>query len=187
MADLKQNTWVLDEWYDQAVAGGTAYQGAVQLWVAGNNEQGRNGQNNAPVSYPWGTIQTGKLSSPVQVGTGGDWAKVCNASNGVISAIKTDGSLYMWGYGGDGNIGNNSKSQRSSPVKIPGEWRNFWSGTNACLAIKETGNYTTMGGPLYAWGNNSHGANGLNQPTTCLLYTSPSPRDVEESRMPSYA
>ena len=28
---------------------------------------------------------------------------------------------------------------------------------------------------------------GLNVSTTCLLYTSPSPRDVEESRMPSSA
>ena len=27
----------------------------------------------------------------------------------------------------------------------------------------------------------------LNQSTICLLYTSPSPRDVEESRMPSSA
>ena len=26
-----------------------------------------------------------------------------------------------------------------------------------------------------------------NEPQTCLLYTSPSPRDVEESRMPSSA
>ena len=28
---------------------------------------------------------------------------------------------------------------------------------------------------------------GIIQPLTCLLYTSPSPRDVEESRMPSSA
>ena len=28
---------------------------------------------------------------------------------------------------------------------------------------------------------------GVLQPITCLLYTSPSPRDVEESRMPSSA
>ena len=30
-------------------------------------------------------------------------------------------------------------------------------------------------------------AEGLNIANTCLLYTSPSPRDVEESRMPSSA
>ena len=28
---------------------------------------------------------------------------------------------------------------------------------------------------------------GESEPTVCLLYTSPSPRDVEESRMPSSA
>ena len=28
---------------------------------------------------------------------------------------------------------------------------------------------------------------GISQSTVCLLYTSPSPRDVEESRMPSSA
>jgi|TARA_E500000331_G_C17202050_1_gene689700 alpha-tubulin suppressor-like RCC1 family protein len=166
MADLKQNTWVLDEWYDQAVAGNTTYQGAVQLWVAGNNERGRNGQNNAPVSYPWGTVLTGQVSSPVQVGAGGDWAKVCQRSNSMISAIKTDGSLWSWGYNGDGQLGLNNRTSRSSPCQIgtPGTWRNFWSGY-ASLGIKETGDYTTMGGPLYSWGGNSHGANGLNQPS----------------------
>ena len=31
------------------------------------------------------------------------------------------------------------------------------------------------------------GVNTMNPPRSCLLYTSPSPRDVEESRMPSSA
>ena len=35
---------------------------------------------------------------------------------------------------------------------------------------------------LFIGGSDEHGV-----PITCLLYTSPSPRDVEESRMPSSA
>ena len=35
--------------------------------------------------------------------------------------------------------------------------------------------------------NKPHKKNALGDVLTCLLYTSPSPRDVEESRMPSSA
>ena len=40
--------------------------------------------------------------------------------------------------------------------------------------------------PIEGVGHHQENPN-LNSPNTCLLYTSPSPRDVEESRMPSSA
>ena len=41
--------------------------------------------------------------------------------------------------------------------------------------------------PVVVPGDHLLAANSLYQATSCLLYTSPSPRDVEESRMPSSA
>ena len=30
---LKQNTWTLNQWYDQDVAGNVSYSGAPELWT----------------------------------------------------------------------------------------------------------------------------------------------------------
>ena len=35
MAELRQNTWTLDQWYDQDVAGNVDYSGATETWVTG--------------------------------------------------------------------------------------------------------------------------------------------------------
>ena len=32
MAELRQNTWTLGEWYDQDYAGNVTYKGLNQLW-----------------------------------------------------------------------------------------------------------------------------------------------------------
>ena len=53
---LKNNTWKINQWYDQNVAGNVSYSGEIQLFVAGNNSSGQLGLN----------IQT-EYSSPVQV------------------------------------------------------------------------------------------------------------------------
>ena len=42
---LKNNTWKLNQWYDQNVAGNVDYSGEIQLWGWGRNETGRLAQN----------------------------------------------------------------------------------------------------------------------------------------------
>ena len=38
-----------------------------------------------------------------------------------MSALKQDGTAWAWGYGGHGELGQNSTAaSRSSPVQIPG-------------------------------------------------------------------
>ena len=42
---LKNNTWKLNQWYDQSVAGNATYSGVIQLWIWGRNDNGLLGQN----------------------------------------------------------------------------------------------------------------------------------------------
>ena len=44
----------------------------------------------------------------------------------VTAAIKTDGTLWMWGYNHTGALGQNQPmpaGSRSSPVQVPGSWK----------------------------------------------------------------
>ena len=67
---LKNNTWKINQWYDQAVAGNVSYTGAKQLWTWGWNEVGQLGLNQNATS---GTYN---YSSPKQVGTNTNWLAV---------------------------------------------------------------------------------------------------------------
>ena len=85
---LKNNTWKLNQWYDQNVAGNVTYTGAKELYVWGKNNYGQLGQNN-----------TTYYSSPVQV-SGTNWQTSSGTSSGTYStsaALKTDGTLWTWG------------------------------------------------------------------------------------------
>ena len=63
----RTNTWILDEWYDQAVAdttGGYQATDPGQLYNWGSNYAGVVGNNNVPVA---------NYSSPVQIGSDTNW------------------------------------------------------------------------------------------------------------------
>jgi alpha-tubulin suppressor-like RCC1 family protein len=63
---LKNNTWKLNQWYDQSVAGNVSYSGNAELFSWGINENGQLGQNRVATAP--------KYSSPVQI-PGTTWAK----------------------------------------------------------------------------------------------------------------
>ena len=93
------------------------------LWSWGYNTRGQLGQNN-----------TTQYSSPIQVGSDTTWsttAKIIVGSSCVVS--KTDGTLWMWGNGDRGELGNNDNTQYSSPIQVPGTWAeydsNSWYGS----------------------------------------------------------
>ena len=56
-----------------------------------------------------------------------------------MGAIKTDGTLWVWGQDEYGNLNNNDGDiDRSSPVQVPGTTWHQVSGTNnGFFAIKE--------------------------------------------------
>jgi alpha-tubulin suppressor-like RCC1 family protein len=77
--------------------------------------------------YAWGNGATGRLgdnttvakSSPVQIGALTNWKQVSARSDGGnASAIKTDGTLWAWGNGGTGRLGDGTIVSKSSPVQI---------------------------------------------------------------------
>tara|TARA_B100000427_G_scaffold278586_1_gene248392 strand:- start:342 stop:1571 length:1230 start_codon:yes stop_codon:yes gene_type:complete len=155
MAELRQNTWTLNQWYDQDVAGDAKYAAAGKLWAWGYNLYGQLGQNQ---SGP-----TASYSSPIQIGTDTNWSKVANNGYNNMFGMKQDGSLWAWGrnstYIGGGSLGLNDAIDRSSPTQLPGTgWQmtrdTFNSGYGATSAIKENGS-------LWIWGSNQEAQLGL--------------------------
>ena len=117
------------------------------LWTWGWNNYGGLGDNT-----------TAHKSSPVQtVASGTNWKSV--AAGGLhTTAIKTDGTLWLWGYNGYGDLGDNTRIDKSSPVQtIAGgtNWKLVAAGQYHTAAIKTDGT-------LWLWGRNTYGQLGDN-------------------------
>ena len=98
------------------------------LWGWGDNSYGQLGINDR--------IQK---SSPIQVGTDTTWSRIdTDQSSQAFKALKTDGTLWSWGYGGEGAIGNNSRTACSSPVQVgtSTDWARIGSSQYASFALK---------------------------------------------------
>ena len=118
--------------------------------------------------WGWGRARYGELpfndggnpgnrSSPTQIGTDTNWSFV-SQGNAFGSAIKTDGTLWMWGAGNEGRLGQNNETQRSSPIQIPGTtWSNVCATAQNMQALKTDGTF-------WVWGHAGSGRLGLNAP-----------------------
>ena len=110
------------------------------LWAWGHNGSGKLGLSPAP----------NVKSSPTQVGALTDWKQVDGASN-TVHAVKTDGTLWSWGIGSSGRLGNGADlTNKSSPVQVGSltDWASVGAGFKHTLAVKTDGT-------LWAWGDNS--------------------------------
>jgi alpha-tubulin suppressor-like RCC1 family protein len=143
----RTNTWILDEWYDQAVAGTTGgYQWGAQLWSWGYNRDGSGALNDKT-----------KRSSPTQVGTNTNWKFASGSKNGYRAfGTKLDGTLWAWGQNGDGELGHNDTVQRSSPIQVPGTYKYALGSAYNTFYLKEDGT-------LWSSGRNFEGLSGLNE------------------------
>jgi len=121
------------------------------LWTWGRNRYGELGINDSG---------TGNVRyTPVTTFAGGtNWKQVVGSGNEFSAAIKTDGTLWVWGYGSTGALGTNDPIQRNTPVTT------FAGGTNwkqvACGSLHTAAIKTD--GTLWTWGNNSYGQLGDN-------------------------
>ena len=99
-------------------------------------------------------------SSPTQIGSLTNWAKVSVTAKTCL-AVKTDGTLWTWGYGLEGSLGQNDTTNRSSPVQVGAltNWSNVAGARYSCMAIKTDGS-------IWSWGSNTYGQLGLNATTS---------------------
>ena len=147
----KTGVWNLQQVRDKQLQSLWSYAGLGELWVWGyQSNTGALGQN-SHVNY----------SSPTQIP--GSWAgatilrKSGDGDYSHTTVIKSDGTLWSWGYNANGELGQNNLVRYSSPVQIPGTtWAQVSGGHLNVFGVKTDGT-------LWAWGNNHEGKLGLNQ------------------------
>ena len=116
--------------------------------------------------WSWGVNQCGRLgdnttvnkSSPVSV-VGGftDWCQVSAAAHHT-AAVRSNGTLWSWGFNGSGRLGDNSSVSRSSPVSVVGgftDWCQVSAGSTHTAAVRTNGT-------VWSWGYNGNGRLGDN-------------------------
>ncbi len=116
------------------------------LWGWGLNGSGQLGLNN----------QTNYYTSPQKLGSDTSWSKIFTGSK-TSAAIKTDGTLWMWGYSSNYFIQTQQQQTiYTNPQKIGTDtnWIEISIGYNHVLALKNNGT-------LWTWGSNNNGKLGL--------------------------
>jgi len=141
-----------------AVAAGADYSLAVKsdgsVWAWGANYFGQLGDGTTILLR----------ASPVQVmGLTGVVAVAAGADHSL--AIKSDGSVWAWGYNGNGALGDGTFTTRISPVQVVGLTgvATVACGSDHSLAMKSDGT-------VWAWGINELGALGTSP--SAIPYTS---------------
>ena len=112
------------------------------LWTWGHGGSGRLGSNT-----------TASRSSPGTTAGGGTNWRAADAGACHSIAVKTDGTLWTWGWDGYGLLGTNYAGSTVSPVTTAG------GGTNWCLASAGFGHSIAVktDGTLWTWGKGSFG------------------------------
>jgi alpha-tubulin suppressor-like RCC1 family protein len=116
-------------------------------------------------AWGWGDGSSGRIgdntvtnkSSPVSV-VGGftDWCQV-SASSAHSLGVRQNGTAWAWGAGNCGGLGDNTVTNKSSPVSVVGGF------TDWCQ-VSVGGQFFSVGirlnGTAWAWGNNNRGTLG---------------------------
>lgn len=112
--------------------------------------------------WTWGLGQAGVLgdgtattkSSPVQIGSLTNWLSISPPSGGDPSfgAVKTDGTLWAWGSGVNGTLGQGNTTSHCSPIQVGSltTWKYVATPMNDIAAVKTDGT-------LWTWGGNYQG------------------------------
>lgn len=110
------------------------------LWAWGHNSKGQLGDGTS----------TADRRIPTMIIDIGNCKAVSAASDHTI-CIKTDGSLYAWGYNYSGQLGDGTKKDKNIPTKIGTSlnWSKISAGDRHTVAIKADGILLTWGGNFY--------------------------------------
>ncbi len=133
------------------VSAGSSHSVAVRTsgsaWSWGRNHYGQAGDNT-----------TTNRSSPVSVVGGfSDWCQASAGGSHTV-AVRTGGSAWSWGFNGQGRLGDNGLTNRSSPVSVVGgftNWCQVSAGGIHTVAVR-------TGGSAWSWGYNRYGRLGNN-------------------------
>ena len=114
------------------------------VWSYGANDSGQLGAG----------LTDSRRLSPVQT-TGLTQVKAVAAGVAHALALKQDGTVWSWGWNGEGQLGDGSTSNRAAPVQV--------SGLSDVVAISAHFRHSLAlkrDGTVWAWGNNSYGTLG---------------------------
>ena len=135
-----------------AIAGGAdvdyslALKGDGSVWAWGNNAAGQLGDGTTTSrSAP---VQVTGLAGVIAISAGSP----STTENGHSLALKSDGTVWAWGYNADGQLGDGTTTNRPTPVQVGGLTgvAAIAAGANHSLALKSDGT-------VRAWGNGSYG------------------------------
>jgi alpha-tubulin suppressor-like RCC1 family protein len=127
------------------------------LWAWGDRSLGQLGD---------GTVSNTPVLVAKRIG-GLDWVAV-KAGDQHVVALKKDGTIWTWGYGGYGQLGNCDTQNSASPVQecsYDNRWVAIGAGTVHSTGIKEDGS-------IWSWGWNDWGTLGTGD---TIARISPSP------------
>jgi alpha-tubulin suppressor-like RCC1 family protein len=121
-----------------------------RVWTWGDNATGQLGDGtttgrDTPAAVPG-------LSGIVAIAAGGAGNLAGGMSLGHSLALKSDGTLWVWGSNAAGQLGDGTKTNRLSPVQVPG--------LSNVAGIAGGGLHSAAylsDGSLWTWGNNQHG------------------------------
>ena len=132
------------------------------LWAWGRNATGQLGTGD--IEHP-----NNKYTSPVQIGSLTNWDSISVGGQNT-AAVKTDGTLWGWGQGENGDLGKGNTTDYSSPVQIGS--LTDWSQTATPYGSTTIGGGMAVktDGTLWGWGTNGQGQIGVGNTTT---YSSP--------------
>ncbi|MGV6937503.1 carboxypeptidase regulatory-like domain-containing protein [Paenibacillus sp. CMM36] len=114
--------------------------GTVWSWGSGLNERGE------LVGYP------NFVEIPVKIPNVSEITKVVGGMNSFQLALKSDGTVWSWGYNSEGQLGDGTNTYRSKPVMIHNlhDVISISAGSHHSLALKSDGT-------VWTWGYNAYG------------------------------
>ena len=123
------------------------------MWCWGRGDAGQLGNGGNLVTNLAPVPVTGFTATDPQV-------SVLSAGGFHTCALRVDGTLWCWGAGGAGQLGNNNTASQQTPVQVvtAGTFTAVDTGGNFTCGIKSDGS-------VWCWGDNSYGQLGNNNTT----------------------